>query len=298
MESADEVRARLGIAALDELRDHEATSPDGEARVARLMREAGAMSWPLVVDEASGLILDGSHRARVLRRELGARFAPVQWASLAAPDVRVTAWCRVVEGVTAGVFDAARRSLGLEVDAGEVDAAGALACHYGGRRYGRPGLTAVEAYELARALERALASNGRGGRVRHVEDEAAARWLRAPDTLVVRLPALDKETLRDHDALFPAKSTRFVLPYRVVGLGLPLASLGSPRPALEAALERERRAPLVCLGTGLVVDRRYPERLWQFADYRMPPALFADEAGRRAYEAALARVSAAVSPRP
>jgi hypothetical protein len=293
MESADEVRARLGIAALADLRDHEATSTDGEARVRRLLREAGVLSWPLVVDAGSGLILDGSHRAQVLRRDLGARFAPVQWAALEDAAVRVAAWCRVLEGVTAGSFDRVRRALGLEAGASD-----GLACHYGGLCYGRPGLAPVEAHDLAGEIERQLASNGHGPRPRYVEEEETAGWLRARDTVVVRLPALDKATIRRVAAsgIFPAKSTRFLPPYRVVGLAMPLATLGGSRPALEAALERQRREPLWCLGAGLVVDRRYPERLWQFAGYRIPVTLFADEAGRRAYRAALARVAAAVSP--
>jgi hypothetical protein len=292
MESADDVRASLGLARLCDLRDHEATLPEGEVRVRWLMREAGVVSWPLVVDQASGLILDGSHRARVLRRELGAEFAPVQWVSLGAAEVRVTAWCRVLEGVAPDAFDGVRRTFGLEAEAD-----GALRCHYAGRCYGRPGVTAVEALELAHAIEGALAPNGHGARVRYLDEEAAAAWVPAADAVVVRPAALDKETLRRHGALLPAKSTRFVLPYRVVGLGLALASLGGARPALEAALDRERRAALLCLGAGLVVDRRYPERLWQLAGYRVPPALFADEAARRTYEAALARASVAASPR-
>jgi hypothetical protein len=38
----------------------------------------------------------------------------------------------------------------------------------------------------------------------------------------------------------------------------------------------------------LAVAPLYPERLWQFADHRIPDRLFADEAGRRAYTDALA----------
>jgi hypothetical protein len=41
--------------------------------------------------------------------------------------------------------------------------------------------------------------------------------------------------------------------------------------------------------------RRYPERLWQFADHRIPRRLFADEAGRRAYTDALAQAALPVA---
>jgi len=40
---------------------------------------------------------------------------------------------------------------------------------------------------------------------------------------------------------------------------------------------------------GPTIERRYPARLWQLADHRIPRRLFADEAGRHVYADALAR---------
>jgi hypothetical protein len=295
MESADEVRASLAIAALAELREHEGTSPDGEARVADLLAGAGVLSWPLVVDRESGLILDGAHRARVLRRERGARFVAVQQVTMSDGAVRVGAWSRVIRAVPPAVFEEARRALGLV-----PEAAGGLVCHYGGRAYGRPAQGAVEAYALAAELERRLASNGHHDRMAFVGERETAAWLAVPGAAVLRLPALDKPAVRRRAAegLLPPKSTRFEVAFRVIGLALPLDALAGPRAALDAALARERERALVCLGPDLEVDRRYPERLWQFSDYRIPDRLFADPAGRRAYRAALARATRPAAPRP
>jgi hypothetical protein len=288
MESADDVRASLAVVALADLHRHEATSPAGESRVAELLAGARVLSWPLVVDDASGLILDGSHRAVVLAREFGARFVLVQRVEVDAPDVRMGAWCLVIEGVPAAAFDRARGALGLE-----AGVAGGLRCHYGGRAYARPGSGGPETPDLAGALERLLSVNGRPPRSRLVEDDAVGPWLRVADAVVLRPPALDKATVRARapGALLPPKSTRFLLPYRVLGLAVPLAALAGPREALAALLEGERARPLVCLGGDLTVDRRYPERLWQFAHHRIPDRLFADERDRRAYADALARAS-------
>jgi hypothetical protein len=292
MESAEDVRGSLAVVPLRDLVRHEATSPDGESRVADLLAAARVLSWPLVVDAASGLILDGSHRAVVLARDFGARFTVIQRVALDAPDVRVETWCRVLERVPARAFDDARRALGLEAGGAAAPDQG-LRCHYGGRVYARPGSSTPEAYGLVDELERLLSSNGRPRRARFVEDEAAAQWLDTEDAVVLRPPVLDKATVRRRapGALLPPKSTRFLLPYRVLGLALPLAALGGPPDALLAELDRERARPLACLGGGLTVDRRYAERLWQFADHRIPDRLFADEAGRRAYADALARAS-------
>ncbi len=295
MESADDVRASLAVAPLGDLRPHEATSPDGESRVADLLGAARVLSWPLVVDAASGLILDGSHRAVVLARDFGARFAVIQRVDLDSPDVRIGTWCRVLESVPAAAFDAARRALGLE-----VGAEGGLRCHYGDRVYGRPGPQASDPHALASEVERLVSRNGRRRPPRLVEDEVIAEWLAAADVVVLRPPALDKPTVRERAAgpLLPPKSTRFLLPYRVLGLAVPLAALGGPRAGLVAEVERERARPLACLGDGLAVDRHYPERLWQFADHRIPDNLFADEAGRHAYADALARATFPDPARP
>jgi hypothetical protein len=194
----------------------------------------------------------------------------------------------VFERVSATAFDHARRALGLE--AGEHDG---LRCHYGGRLYARPGSGAPEAPALAEGFARLLSSNGHPARPRLVEDEALPAWLGAADAVVLRPPALDKAAVRQRagGTLLPPKSTRFLFPYRVLGFRVPLTALGGPRETLVALLAREQERPLVCLGAGLAVDRRYPERLWQFADHRIPDRLFADEAGRRAYADTLARVT-------
>ncbi len=296
MESADDVRASLAVVPLGDLSRHEATSPDGEARVRDLLVNAGVLSWPLVVDAESGLILDGNHRAVVLARGFGARYALVQRVWLAAPEVRVGTWCRILERVSGAAFDQVRRALGLEARVTDEG----LRCHYNGRVYTRPTTGAHEAHELLGTLERELASNGHRHPARLVDEEAIAPWRAAKDVVVLRPPVVDKVTIRQlaGRALLPRKATRFLLPYRVFGLSIPLAALAGPLETLLARLERERARPLLCLGAALCVDRRYQERLWQIADHRIPDRLFADETGRRAYATALAQAAGSTSPRP
>ena len=285
MEPEHEVRGSVAVLPLKGVVLHEETFPEGEARVSRLLRAAGVFSWPIIVDRASGLVLDGNHRVRVLLKTWGARWVLAQTVVLESPGVRVRTWCRVLEGVSGARFAALSRALGLA----EGPGAG-FACHYEGRVYGRQGLDPLGAYDLAREVERDLTGNGAVGRS-YVDDEEAPRYLEQPETLLVRLQPLPKEAIvaRSRRAPFPPKSTRFLLPFRVIGVPLPVEALAGPREAVERIVETTRGGPLRLLGEGVRVDRRYPERLYQFDGYRIPPGLFADPAARADYEAALVR---------
>jgi hypothetical protein len=295
MELPDEVRASVTVEALGDLRDHEETSTTREAEVERLLAESGAFSWPLVVDADSGLILDGSHRARVLGRGRRARFVPVQRVSLGHPALRIGVWCRVLEGVTPPAFEAVRRRFAL------VPAGGAgLLCEYRGETYGRTDLDPATAHALARDLAAALVANGGGAQLRLLAEDELPAVLPGADTVVVRPPALDAATIRARarGGRLPYKATRFVLPFRVLGLPVPLGALAGPREAILAQVTRSLDAPLVCLGAGLAVDRRYPERLWQPVEYAIPRTLFADSGDHARYEAARDRASTHADPEP
>lgn len=285
MESEIEVRQSLSILSLEAVVLHEETFPEGEARVTRLLREAGLFSWPIIVDEESGLVLDGNHRVRVLAKSWRARWVLVQAVPLRSPRVRVGSWCRILEGVSGERFTGLASDLGLREGAGGES----LICHYEGRVYGLAGLDPLAAYDLAGEIERQLAGNGVARS--YVDDEEAGRFRGRLGTLLLRLPPLPKEAIvaRSRREPFPPKSTRFLLPFRVIGVPLPLPALAGPREEVERILATTRGAPLRPLGEGVRVDRRYPERLYQFDGYRIPPSLFADPAARAEYEAALAR---------
>jgi hypothetical protein len=292
MESPDDVRASVTVLALADLRDHEETSPAREREVERLLAESDGFSWPLVADCETGLILDGSHRARVLTRG-GARVVPVQHVSLRHPSVRVGVWWRLLAGVPPAAFETARRRLALVAgeDTGRV-------CRYHGQTYGRGDIDPVAAHGLARDLAAALGGNGHGLRARLVADDEVPADFDGADTLLVCPPPLDRAAIeaRARNGCLPAKTTRFVLPYRVLGLAVPLAALSGPPSAVAGLARASLEAPLVCLGVGLEVDRRYPERLWQPAAYRVPATLFVDPAAHARYRAARAAAHADRAP--
>ena len=289
IESADDVRSSVSVERLADLRGHEETSATREAEVDRLLAESGVFSWPLVVDADSGLILDGSHRARVLGRRGGARFVPAQRVAFDHPALRIGVWCRVVDGVAPPAFEAVRRRFSLVPAASR-----GLLCHYRGETYGRPDLEPAAAHALARDLARALTEDGGGERLSLVAEDEVSLAPSATDTVVVCPPVLDAGTIRAHASAgrLPHKATRFVLPFRVLGLPVPLDGLAGPRESVWALVSRSLDRPLASLGAGMTVDRRYPERLWQPVEYRIPRTLFADPEDHARYEIARHRAAA------
>ena len=184
IESADDVRSSVSVERLADLRGHEETSATREAEVDRLLAESGVFSWPLVVDADSGLILDGSHRARVLGRRGGARFVPAQRVAFDHPALRIGVWCRVVDGVAPPAFEAVRRRFSLVPAASR-----GLLCHYRGETYGRPDLEPAAAHALARDLARALTEDGGGERLSLVAEDEVSLAPSATDTVVVCPPS-------------------------------------------------------------------------------------------------------------
>jgi hypothetical protein len=299
VESPDEVRASVSVEALASLRDHEETSEAREAEVGRLLAESGTFSWPLVVDADSGLILDGSHRARVLGRGGRAAFVPVQRVSLDHPGLRVDVWCRVIDRVSLAAFETARRRFDLV----RLEGTGLL-CRYRGESYGRADLEPAAGHALARDLAHWLSTDGGdgsdGGDVRLLAEEELPTASSSDETVVVRPPTLDVATIRARARVgrLPYKATRFVLPFRVLGLPVPLGDLAGSRTAIAERVRESLDTPLVCLGPGLSVDRRYPEPLWQPASYRIPRRLFAQPDDHARYEAARDRGAARAHPLP
>ena len=65
-----------------------------EARVVELLerfRRTGCVDYAVVVDRATGTVIDGHHRLETLRR-LGAAYVPVHYVDYADPAITIRAW--------------------------------------------------------------------------------------------------------------------------------------------------------------------------------------------------------------
>ncbi|MFQ5827886.1 MAG: hypothetical protein ACE5JD_01840 [Candidatus Methylomirabilia bacterium] len=281
----------LSVMPLDAFSPHEAVRPATEAQVATLLRTSGEFTWPIIVGRETGLILDGNHRYAVLRR-LGARHVLVQCVAVQSSEVVVGRWCRVFRGVSRAAFRQLSERQGLVEVAreGPVPRVGS-SCHYARRLFaGAPAHDAYQACLAAQRLELELVAVPGVDAPAFEDEERAALLGEEVETLVLYPPLLDKEVLlrQTGHRLFPPKSTRFSLPYRVIGVPLPLDGLSGEREPLQGILDRTREDGVTFLARGLRVDRVYPEPLYQFRSYRIPPECFADAEAWQEYEARLA----------
>lgn len=286
----------LTFVSVEALSPHEEIRPAIEARVAQLLRSSGQFTWPIIADGESGLILDGNHRVAVLRR-LGARHVLAQPVAVRSAQVRVDRWCRVFGGVSRQVVaDLARRYGLAEVSPHASVTRSASQAFY---RYGRrlfataPADDPYHACVGSRRIETELGAIPGLAPPVFEDEERAGRVAGQAETLVVYPPLLDKEVLLRETGrrLFPPKSTRFLLPYRLIGVPVPLEGLLGERGHLQAILDRAREEGVMFLASGLRVDRVYPEPLYQIPSYRIPADCFADARARREYEACLAERS-------
>jgi hypothetical protein len=89
---------RLGIIPLDQIKPHEETSPSLVDSLKDEIEEDGFQRDPVIVDSKTGTALDGMHRLAALR-EIGAHSAVILKVSYARPEVKVTSWLRLLADV-------------------------------------------------------------------------------------------------------------------------------------------------------------------------------------------------------
>jgi len=89
------VRVKISYAELQSLRPHEEVIEERARHVRASIARSGVLRRPLLVDEKTGVIIDGTHRHAALR-SMGVPTAPVIYLDyLSEDEVKVSRWVRV-----------------------------------------------------------------------------------------------------------------------------------------------------------------------------------------------------------
>jgi len=189
-------RINLKVIPISQLRPHEQTVVRLSEDLRRAILEDGVQRDPIVVDQGSGIVLDGMHRLESLR-EIGARSVIAYLVDYADPRVKLYRWYRFVKKPGDGVARNIIGELGLEsvgtIGAGAQAAAPAtrLLVTYRGEAFGAEVTGDIaEDTRAMRAFDLAVAR--RGLQVEFMDEASASSGLLAGDDLFLLTPKFGK----------------------------------------------------------------------------------------------------------
>ena len=263
---AEEILSSLQILPLESLLIHEQTIPENEQNLRENMLNLGRLVDPIIVDRKHRVVLDGNHRRAVLH-SLKTEYAVCQVVDYDSPDIRVGGWYLATQTLPLDRMGKAER---VDRAAGQaaldrMDAAFMLVSRKNGK----------DSFSLLPSSERKLASliedqrrllgmlktngggknpahghapasgaaaeaNGNGHGLHFIEDSRLDYFLERGFSVIMRRSFTKDEIISQAVAgrPLPPKSTRHMIPNRIIRLNFHLGNLNeSPEAAWNALSE-------------------------------------------------------------
>ena len=271
------IKLKIGLMDIERLYHHEEVVPSILKTLTEQIRRDGFLKHPIIVDEATLVVLDGTHRVEALKA-LGCRRIPACLVDYREPRIRLMCWYRIVKKAPPlhELVKTLSRELGLRIELSgdlEPDELGvppiALALTDGrsyakvlGRFRDKQG-----AWELVKNVEKALETYGLQIGF-EVEEDAMKKLSSGDADIVLMTPRITKRDVVEtalSGRVFPHKTTRHVIPARPLFLNVPLRLLKDNRPS--HVIETELRKALALrqirrIPPGRVIEgRRYEEEV-------------------------------------
>jgi len=265
--SSPPYRKSLRVVPISKMRPHEETVQSLAETLGRSLRDEGVQRDPVILDEATGTILDGTHRAEALRRA-GAKSVLAFLVDYHDPQVKLYRWCRFVKEPAESAASAILNELGLERFG--TSPRETLLAHperllvtYRGESFRRSEATVEDEIGLMRKFD--VAASRLSLKVEFVDEAVADNATSGAADLFLFPPKFGKaDVLRAaaEGRLFPPKSTLHVFPYRPLGVGYPLEELLAGRDVLDEVLGS--RQPKLLEESTNHRGRNYRERVLVF----------------------------------
>jgi len=261
----------LALRPIKTLKPHEETVRLSLDALVALLCRAPVLRHPVIVDEKTGLVLDGTHRLAALV-EIGCQFAPCALVNYQDSRIRVERWFRKIEGINLGDFKLKLATMTPR----QVESAKGEQCLSDRTCYASiedPDDCLVFSTATRDPVDLAYAG---------YEIEMIARKDRLQITyednktfpqsngFVLSTIAVGKQEVIEHSTrgrVFPPKTTRHVIPSRPLGIGVSLALLREAErgEAQRKFLKHLQSRRLVRKPEGSWVgSRRYQEEVFLF----------------------------------
>ncbi len=224
----------LEVVPLGAIRPHEEVDPDRVERLAARLEEAGVLVNPPIVTRASSgyVLLDGATRVEALRR-LECRDAVVQVVDVADIDLRT--WHHVVRGVSSKALRGEVEGVS-SLELRPVAERGVARLYFStGEPVSVHPVAGVSRFAALADLVHVYITSRRVSRATRPDPAAAFRLYPDMAALVAfsSLDLADVFAAADSGDRLPAGITRFVIPGRVLRLGVSVSLLGADLPAEE-----------------------------------------------------------------
>lgn len=240
----EEIIRELRIVEVGLLHNHEDIIPQNFLRLKEAMLNIGQLVDPLIVDEKSLVVLDGNHRIKVLEMIMCPR-AVCQFVDYSNPKIKVGTWIPV----SAGLGPKELRDAGLELEeCGREEGLKKLAekkavfmlSKKDGNFLVEPGEYTLEA--LIEAQKKALGKLDDTELWFYPDDEGEELVAQGMSVLYRKVYTKGEIVERALSGkIFPPKSTRHVIPNRIIRLNMRLGWLHEGEKEARQYLERTLR---------------------------------------------------------
>jgi hypothetical protein len=249
----------LKIIPTDQLLQHEQTLPQNIGYLKETMLNIGRLVDPLIIDKEHKIVLDGNHRLHVLR-DISAQNVAVQVVDYFDPGIKIGGWHPMSKDFKPEMFEDHPENVDFEHGMAELDAMKGCFLMVRNDENGKKKCKLFDScsHELRQVVEQqnALLSNFSGMKIEYVEDFRADEFLSRGYTVLYRRMFRKEDVVKEALAKnpLPPKSTRHIIPNRIIRLNLPLGMLSEPQESAEIMM---REFLLKRINTNAV--RRYTE---------------------------------------
>lgn len=226
----DDILKDLEICKVKELYPHEQTISSNLKRLKETMLNIGHLVDPIIVDKKSKVVLDGHHRLKVLQ-VIECPHASCQTVDYQSKDIKVGTWIPVTKSPLGDVLKDVKKET-VDFDSGMAAVKGLKSPFMLARKEGATITSQIlspGSYKIKEMIEEQVfvLSTLKNLEVEYVADDLLHEYLDRGYSVLYRRPYTKEEiikTAHDHEQ-FPPKSTRHLIPGRLIRLNMKLGWL-------------------------------------------------------------------------
>lgn len=247
-----EVLKSLKVVPIGKVSLHDEPKAEQVAALKAAMRSAKYFTNPIIVDRRTFLVLDGTQRVKALE-ELGYRNVVCQLVDYRASEIQVKTWYPVLRcaNIPELLSAVASKKTTFKQGLREVERMKAAFMLAFDRGRGKecfliePSAKPMKPAELFAAQKHALSKFAHRHELHYIPEEEHEKFIHTSSAVVLYKRTFSKEEVLklsvEGGLLFPPKTTRHIIPLRVLGLDVPMSWLNLPEAEAQEKLDFEVR---------------------------------------------------------